>query len=62
VELSEQATQELAEGSVAIGRVVEAQGRRLETEKVEAEKALCKEKRGKESNGCPLSPFCIICL
>ena len=56
MELSEQATQELAEGSVAIGQVVElearvaeleAQGRRLETEK-----ALCKEKRGKESDFC----------
>ena len=66
MELSKQATQELAEGSVAIGQVVElearvaeleAQGRRLETEK-----ALCKEKRGKESNCCLPSPFCTICL
>jgi len=59
VELSEQAAQELAEGSAAIGRVaelearvaeLEAQGRRLEAEKVEAEKALRKEKCGKESD------------
>jgi len=70
VELSEQAAQELAEGSTAIGRVaeleacaaigrvaelearvaeLEGQGRRLEAEKVEVEKALRKEKRGKES-------------
>ena len=56
--MSEQAAQELAEGSTSIGRKVElearvaeleAQGRRLETERVKAEEALRKEKRGKES-------------
>jgi len=61
VELSEQAAQELAEGSTAIGRVaelearvaeLEAHGRQLEAEKVEAEKALRKEKCGKESDCC----------
>ena len=66
MELSEQAAQELDEGSAAIGRVaelearvdeLEAQGRRLEAEKVEAEKALRKEKRGKESGRCLPSPF-----
>ena len=69
VELSEQAAQELAEGSTAIGRVaeldarvaeLEAQGRRLEAEKVKAEVALCKEKRGKESDRCLPSPFCTV--
>ena len=58
MELSHQAAEELAEGSVAIGRVaelearvaeLEGQGCRLETEKAEAEQALHKEKRGKES-------------
>ena len=53
MELSEQAAQELAERSNAIGRVaeleakvaeLEAQGRRLE-----AKKAMRKEKRGEES-------------
>ena len=57
MELSEQAAQELAEGSTAIGRVVEfetrvaeleAQGCQLEAEKVKAEEALRKEKCGKE--------------
>ena len=69
MELSEQATQELAEGSTAIGRVtelearvaeLEAQGRRLETERVKAEEALRKEKRGKESGQCLPSPFCTV--
>ena len=58
MELSEQAAQELAEGSTAIGRVaelearvaeLEAQGRQLEAERVKDEEALRKEKRGKES-------------
>ena len=57
MELSEQAAQELAEGSTTIGRVaelearvaeLEAHGRQLEVEKVKAKDALCK-KRGKES-------------
>ena len=69
MELSEQAAQELAEGSTAIGRVaelearvaeLEAQGCRLEAEKVKAEEALHKEKRGKESDRCLPSPFCTI--
>ena len=64
MELSEQAAQELAEGSAVIGRVeelearvaeLEAQGRRLE-----AEKALRKEKRCKESGRCLPSPFCTV--
>ena len=55
MELSEQATQELAEGSTAIGRVVElearvaeleARSRHLEADKVKAEDALRKEKCG----------------
>jgi hypothetical protein len=59
VELSEQAAQELAEGSTAIGRVaelearvaeLEARDRQLEADKVKAEDALCKEKLGKESD------------
>jgi len=67
VELSEQAAQELAEGSTAINRVaelearvseLEAQGRQLEAGKVEAEEALCKEKHCKESDRCLPSPFC----
>ena len=78
VELSEQAAQELAEGSTAIGRVaeleacaaigrvaelearvaeLEGQGRRLEAEKVEIEKALRKEKRGKEPDRRLLCSF-----
>ena len=69
MELSEQAAQELDEGSTAIGRVaelearvaeLEAQGRRLEAKKVKAEEALRKEKRGKESDRCQPSPFCAI--
>ena len=71
MELSEQATQELAEGSTAISRVaelearvaeLEAQGRRLEAEKVKAEEALRKEKRGKESDQRLPSPFCVVGL
>ena len=55
MELSEQAAQELAEGNSAIGRVVglearvadlEARSRQLEANKVKAEDALRKEKRG----------------
>ena len=58
MELSEQAAQELAEGTTAIGWVaelgarvaqLEAQGRQLEAERVKDEEALRKEKRGKES-------------
>ena len=69
MELSEQAAQELAEGSTAIGRVaelearvaeLEAQGCRLEAEKVKVEEALRKEKRGKESDQCLPGPFCIV--
>ena len=53
--MSEQAAQELAKESTAIGRVVglearvaklEARNRHLEADKVKAEDALCKEKRG----------------
>ena len=59
MELSEQAAQELAEGSTTIGRVaelearvaeLEAQDRRMKAEKVKAEEALRKEKHGKESD------------
>ena len=66
VELSEQATQDLAERSNVVGLVaeleaqvaeLEAQGRRLEAEKVNAEKALRKEKHGEESDQCLPSPF-----
>ena len=55
MELSEQAAQELAEGTTAIGRVaglearvaeLEAWGHQLEANKVKAEDALRKEKRG----------------
>ena len=69
MELSEQAAQELAEGSTAIGRVaelearvaeLEAQGRQWKAEKVKAEEALRKEKRGKESGWCQPSPFCTV--
>ena len=66
MELSEQAAQELAERSSAVGRVaeleakvaeLEAQGRRLEADRVKAEKALHKEKSGEESGQCLPSPF-----
>ena len=69
MELSEQAAQELAEGSTAIGRVVElearvaeleARDRQLEADKVKAEDALRKEKHGKESDRCLPSPFCTV--
>ena len=69
MELSEQAAQELAKGSTAIGRVadlkakvaeLEAQGRRLEAKKVKAEESLRKEKRGKESNQRLPGPFCTV--
>ena len=69
MELSEQAAQELAEGSTAIGRMaeleawvaeLEAQGRQLEAEMVKAEEALRKEKRDKELGRCLLSPFCTV--
>ena len=69
MELSEQAAQELAEGSTAIGRVaelearvaeLEAQSRRWKAEQVNAEEALRKEKRIKESGRCLLSPFCTV--
>ena len=69
MELSEQATQELAEGSTAVGRMaeleakvaeLEAQGRRLEAERVKAEEAQRNEKRGKESGQCLPSPFCAV--
>ena len=66
VELSEQAAQELAEGSTAISRVakldsrvaeLEARVRQLEADKVKAEDALRKEKRGKEPDRCLPSSF-----
>ena len=61
MELSEQASQELAERSAAIGRVAELKARvaKLEAQgrQLEAEKALRKEKRGEESGQCVLSPF-----
>ena len=69
MELSEQAAQELDEGSIASGRVaelearvaeLEAQGHRLEAERVKAEEALRKEKRGKESSRCLSSSFCTV--
>ena len=69
MELSEQAAQELAEGSTAISLVaklearvaeLEAQGRQLEAEKVKAKDALLKERRGKESGWCQPSPFCTV--
>ena len=56
MELSEQAAQELAEGSTAISRVVgleamvaelEARDRQLEADNVKSEDALRKEKRGR---------------
>ena len=59
--MSEQASQELAERSAAIGRVVELKARvaKLEAQgcRLEADKALRKEKRGEESGQCVLSPF-----
>ena len=66
MELSEQAAQELAEGSTAISRVaglearvaeLEARNHQLEADKVKAEDALRKEKRGKEPDRCLPSPF-----
>ena len=66
MELSEQAAQELAERSTAVGRVAELEakvaelevhGLRLEAERVKVEKALHKEKRGEESGQCLRSPF-----
>ena len=69
MELLEQAAQELAERSTAVGWVaeleakvaeLEAQGHRLEAERVKAEEALRKEKRGKESGQCLPSPFCVV--
>ena len=64
MELSEQAAQELAEGSATIGRVAELEARvaKLEAQgrQWEAEKALRKEKRGKESDRSLPSPFCAI--
>ena len=46
--MSEQAAQELARESAALSWVVEleARSRQLEANKVKAEDALCKEKRG----------------
>ena len=55
VDMSEQATQELARGSAALGRVAELEARvaeleardhQLEADKVKAEDALLKEKHG----------------
>ena len=69
MELSEQAAQELAEGSTAISRVAELEARvaeleardcQLEADKVKAEDALHKEKRGKESERHLPSPFRIV--
>ena len=71
MELSEQAAQELAEGSTAIGQVaglearvaeLEAPGRWLEAERVKAEDALRNEKHGKESGQCLPSPFFTVFL
>jgi uncharacterized small protein (DUF1192 family) len=71
VEPLEQAAQELAEGSTAIGRVaelearvaeLEAQGHRLEAKKVKAEEALCKEKRDMESGHVSRVLFALFCL
>ena len=60
MELSDQAAQELAKGSTAASRVVELEAKvaELEAEKVKAEDALRKERHGKESDQCVLSPFC----
>ena len=69
MELSEQATQELAEGSTTINRVaelearvaeLEARGHQLEAERVKAEEALRKERRSKDSGQCQPSPFCTV--
>ena len=65
MELSEQATQELTEGTTAISRVARLEARvaeleapdcQLEADKVKAEDALCKEKHGKEPDRCLPSP------
>jgi len=67
--LSEQAAQELAEGSTAVSRVaelearvaeLEAWSRQLEARKVEAVEALRKEKHGNEPGRCLPSPFCVV--
>ena len=69
MELSEQASRELAEGSTALSRVaglearvaeLEARDHQLEADKVKAEDALRKEKRDKESDRCLPSPFCAV--
>ena len=69
MDMSEHAAKELARGSAALGRVAElearvakreAQGRRLEAERVKAEEAQRNEKRGKESGQCLPSPFCAV--
>ena len=69
MELSEQAAQELAEGSATISRVarlearvakLEARDCQLEADKAKAEEALLKEKRGMESDHCLPSPFRIV--
>ena len=39
---------------------LEARGRQLEAERVKAEEALRKERRGKESGQCQPSPFCTV--
>ena len=65
MELSEQAAQELAEGSTAISRVagleasvaeLEVRDHQLEAYKLKAEDALYKEKYGKEPDRCLPSP------
>ena len=67
--MSEQAAQELAKGSAAIGRVaglearvaeLEARSRHLEADKVKAEDALRKEKRGMQSESCLPSSLCAV--
>ena len=69
MELSEQAAQELAEGSTAISRVaelearvaeLEARDRQLEADKVKDDEALRKEKHGKDSERCLPSSLCTI--
>ena len=69
MELSERAALELAEGSTAISRVVElearvaeleAQGCQREAERVKAEEALGKEKRGKEPYRHLPGSFCAV--
>ena len=66
MEMSKQAAQELAEGSIAISRVAELEARvaelegrgcQLEAEKVEAKKAMRKEKHSKELDFCPAESF-----